>query len=121
MASGSVEDEGQVAHAGITGTNYLFAMTDQAPTLWTYSPSRGATAVVSAGYLVFSFSAEGQASKQELAALGGHRRGARRNSQTARHRPTGTGPWVAALRSWPGGALPGEHRVGSGVAGGGRR
>ena len=31
-------------------------MTDQAPTLWTYSPSRGATATVTSGNLVFSFS-----------------------------------------------------------------
>ena len=47
MACGISEDETEVAYVGmITGTNYQFAMTDQAPTLWTYSPSRGAAATV---------------------------------------------------------------------------
>ena len=61
MASGPAKDD-QFSDAGITGTNYQFvmtdqfAMTDQAPTLWTYRPSRGAAATVTSGNMVFSFS-----------------------------------------------------------------
>ena len=55
MGAGSIEDEGQVAHAGITGTMYEFAMLDQtAPTLSTYSTSREAAFVAMSGNLVFS-------------------------------------------------------------------
>ena len=57
LAEGAVKDGGEVAHAGITGTEYEFGMTDQtAPTLWTYSPSQGAAGVPIAGNLAFSFS-----------------------------------------------------------------
>ena len=66
MASGSAKDEGQVAQAGITGTNYQFAMTDQAPTLWTYSPSRGAAATVTSRNLVVRFSEIGPVGSEQV-------------------------------------------------------
>ena len=57
LAATAVKDGVQIAYAGITGTNYEFAVMDQvAPTLSTYSPSRVVTGVSTAGNLMFSFS-----------------------------------------------------------------
>ena len=67
IAATAVEDGGQIAYAGITGTNYEFAMMDQvAPTLSTYSPSRVAAGVSTAGNLMFSFSETVQLGSMDL-------------------------------------------------------
>ena len=52
-----VKDGAEVAFGGIAGTKYGFAVLDQTmPTVWTYSPSRGASGSSTSGNLVFSFS-----------------------------------------------------------------
>ena len=57
IAATAVEDGGQIAYAGITGTNHEFAvMVQVAPTLPTFSPSWVVAGVSTAGNLMFSFS-----------------------------------------------------------------